>query len=93
MTGRRLSAAGWSQPSVFTRISVLSARAHPHCDLRRAGERGEGRVAAVFLKTGEQRLLRLARKGEIPSFRLGKRDIRFYAADLRKMRREAEVPA
>jgi excisionase family DNA binding protein len=43
--------------------------------------------AAVFLKTGEQRLLRLARKGEIPSFRLGKRDIRFYASDLRRIRR------
>ena len=43
--------------------------------------------AAVFLKTGEQRLLRLARKGEIRSFRLGKRDIRFYASDLRRNRR------
>src|SRR5262249_6271140 len=43
--------------------------------------------AAVFLKTGEQWLLRLARKGEIPSFRLGKRDVRFYASDLRKIRR------
>jgi hypothetical protein len=31
------------------------------------GERGCG----LFLKTGEQLLLRLARKGEIPSFRLG----------------------
>jgi excisionase family DNA binding protein len=43
--------------------------------------------AAVFLKTGEQRLLRLARKGEIPSFRLGKRGVRFYASDHRKIRR------
>src|SRR5690349_2574078 len=34
--------------------------------------------AAVFLKTGEQRLLRLARKGEIRSFTLGKRGVRFY---------------
>jgi excisionase family DNA binding protein len=50
--------------------------------------------AALFLKTGEQRLLRLARKGEIPSFRLGKRGIRFYASDLRKMRRaHAEATA
>jgi hypothetical protein len=37
------------------------------------GERGCG----LFLKTGEQLLLRLARKGEIPSFRLGKRDVLF----------------
>jgi excisionase family DNA binding protein len=52
--------------------------------------------AAVFLKTGEQRVLRLARKGEIPSFRLGKRDVRFYASDLRRIRRanaEAEASA
>jgi excisionase family DNA binding protein len=45
--------------------------------------------AAVFLKTGEQRVLRLARKGEIPSFRLGKRDVRFYASDLRRLAKEA----
>jgi excisionase family DNA binding protein len=47
--------------------------------------------AAVFLKTGEQRLLRLARKGEIPSFRLGKRDVRFYASDLRRIRRAEAI--
>ena len=43
--------------------------------------------AAAFLKVGKQRVLRLARRGQIPSIKLGPRDIRFYVSDLSRIRR------
>jgi excisionase family DNA binding protein len=50
--------------------------------------------AAAFLKVGKQRVLRLARRGDIPNIKLGARDIRFYVSDLSKIqRREAEATA
>jgi excisionase family DNA binding protein len=50
--------------------------------------------AAAFLKVGKQRVLRLARRGDIPSIKLGARDIRFYVSDLSRIkRREAEATA
>jgi excisionase family DNA binding protein len=42
--------------------------------------------AAAFLKTSKMHVLRLARKGLIPSFKLGHL-IRFYESDLRTMTR------
>jgi hypothetical protein len=47
--------------------------------------------AALYPKTSEQRLLRLARKVDIPSFRLGKRGVRFLTRDLRAMIKRTEI--
>jgi excisionase family DNA binding protein len=49
--------------------------------------------AAAFLKVGKQRVLRLARRGDVPSIRLGGRDVRFYVSDLIAIKRRTKAEA